>query len=263
MTVRVRFGLAAILVVAAAVDVRAADRAVRLQTPPELVGGVSAMPTIVGPMDDAERRIDTALARLDASVRKAVAQCKIDGGKQSSWERSISVAMSGPRYLSYEIVDNTYCGGAHPNISTMAIVYDLGTGTPVNWAALLPPALTGKLALASGADDTKMVTLSAPTLYALYLTGYRPRSGDAKKDAEDDECRDAVAEAGEGGNPPAMMAWLDAKQEGLSLQFDLAHAVQACADTVTIPAVALRTLGAQPVLVEALTEAHGASALGR
>ncbi len=217
------------------------------------------MPLIAGPQDEAERKINTALSRLDGTVRKAAAQCRAEGSKESSWERTVHVPMQGPRYVSYEIIDDAFCGGTHPNISIMSIVYDLTTGAPVDWTALLPLSLTGKLALTPGADGTKMVTMSGPTLYALYLTGYRPRSGDAKKDADDDECRGAVAETGDEGSAPGMMAWLDAKEDGLVIQFDLAYVVQACADNVTIPAAALRAIGAQPVLVEALTKAHGPS----
>lgn len=250
---------AATVLLGIASSAQAADRVVTVQRPADLMKGVSAMPSIAGAVDEAERRINAALPRLDASARRAAMQCKVDGGKESEWDRTVNVTMSGPRYLSYEITDNTFCGGAHPNVSTMSIVYDLTTGSPVDWAALLPPALTGKLALAPGADGTKMVTLSGQTLYALYLTGYRPRSGNAKKDVEDEECREAIAEAGEGGSAPGMMAWLDAKEGGLVVQFDLAHVVQACADEVTIPATALRAVGAQPILVEALMKAEGPS----
>ena len=63
--------------------------------------------------------------------------------------------------------------------------------------------------------------------------------------------------AGDGGDVPGMTVWLDARQGGLVVRFDLAHAIQACADSVTIPAAALRAEGAQPVLVDAITRAHG------
>ncbi|WP_237479119.1 hypothetical protein [Lichenibacterium dinghuense] len=252
-------GLAVAVLLGAVSDVQAADRIVRLQTPPEVMKGVAAMPFIAGPEDEAERRINAALLRLDTSARRAAVQCRTAGGKDSWWERNIQVPMSGPRFLSYEITDNISCGGAHPDVSTMSIVYDLTNGAPVDWMSLLPTALTGKPALASGADGTKMVTLSGQTLYALYLTGYRPRSGDVKNDGDDDECRGAVADAGDGGSAPGMMAWIDAKKDGLVVQFDLPHVVQACADSVTIPIAALRAVGAQPILIEALTKAHEGS----
>ncbi|WP_236960642.1 DUF4163 domain-containing protein [Methylobacterium durans] len=216
---------------------------------------LASMPQIVNPTDEAELRINAALRRLDASVRKAALECKAEGGANSSWERNINVPMRGPRFLSFEITDNVFCGGAHPNVSTMAIVYDLATGAPVVWTMLLPPSLTGKAVLAAGADGTKMVTLASRMLHALYLEGYRPMAGDAKIDEADKECRDAVTNWS--GDAPPMMAWLDAKAGGLAVQFDLPHAVQACADAVVIPVATLWQEGAQAVLIDAIEPAHG------
>ena len=217
------------------------------------------MPLIARPADDAEKKINTALLRLDVKVRKAAADCKKEGGKDSTWERNVEVTMAGPRFISYLIVDNAYCGGAHPDVSEMAIVYDLTTGAPVDWTSLLPHSLTGDLALIAGDDGTKTVTLSGYQLYARYLRGYRPRTGDKKKDAEDDDCREAVKAEGDNGGVPGMSVWLDAKQKGLVVQLPLPHVDAACSDDVTIPLDALRSAEAQPVLIDALTKAHVAS----
>ena len=233
--------------------VHAGDAMVRMAAPAKLLPDVGAMPLIAAPADDAQRRINAAVKRLDDRVRKAVADCRkqgIESGlKGTDWSRGVEVTMHGPRFLSYTISDNAFCGGAHPNTSTMAIVYDLQSGQPVDWTKLLPPLLAGKLTLNEGLDGTKMVTLSSPLLHALYLTAYRPRDGAVKKDSDDDACREAVATE---GSAPAMMAWLDAKAGGLAVQFDLPHAVQACADAVVIPAAALRELNASPALLDAL-----------
>ena len=232
----------------------AADRPVHLRVLPDVSKDLSSMPQIVDPTGEAERRINAALQRLDANVRKAALACKAEGGANSSWERNINVPMRGPRFLSFEITDNVFCGGAHPNVSTMAIVYDLTTGVPVDWTTLLPTSLAGKVALAEGADGTKMVTLASTRLHTLYLEGYRPKTGDPKVDEADTECRDAVTNWS--GEAPPMMAWLDAKAGGLAVQFYLPHVVQACADAVVIPVVTLRHKGAQAVLTDAIEAAH-------
>ena len=125
----------------------AADRPVTLTGQPDLKPGIAAMPQIAAPADDAERRINAALRRLDGNVRKAAQACRAEGGPNSSWERTIRTPMRGPGFLSVVIVDNAFCGGAHPNVSTMAIVYDLATGAPVDWTALLPATLTGTVSL--------------------------------------------------------------------------------------------------------------------
>lgn len=232
----------------------AADRRVRLSVPPDLTKDLPAFPLIADPADEAERRINAALRRLDASGVKAAKECKADTKGQGSFERGIDATMRGPRFLSFSINDSAFCGGAHPSYGTMAIVYDLTTGSPVDWTSLLPAVLTGTLALQEGSDGTKMVTLASKRLHALYLERYRPKTGNPKMDDADKECREAVAETWD-GKPPAMMAWLDAKEGGLAVHFDLAHAVQACADAVVIPAATLRKEGASAVLVDAIEAA--------
>jgi hypothetical protein len=238
---------------------RAADRVVRVQSPPALHKDLGAMPRIAEPRDDAERKINAAVARLDANARKAAAECRKEGRGRGWWERNVAVPMTGPRFLAYAITDNAFCGGAHPSVGTMAMVYDLTTGSPVDWTALLPPSLTGTVALSTEMDGTKMVTLNSKRLHALYLERYRPRGNDPKVDAADDECREAVARA-ERAEAPAMTVWPDAKEGGLAIRFDVVHAVQACVDDVVIPAATLRAEGAKPVLLEAMEKAHAAQA---
>jgi hypothetical protein len=230
---------------------RAADRHVHLRVPPPVRQNVASMPQIIDPVDDAERRINAALGQLDATVRKAANDCKGADNKPGYWERTIDVPMRGPGYISFVINDSTDCGGAHPNASTMSIVYDLRSGAPVDWTQLLPASLTGTPALQQGADGTRMVTLASQPLFELYLAGY----GAAKGAGADPECEQIIKDSGNGG-PPAMMAWLDANAGGLAVQFDLPHAVQACAVPVVIPVAALRAQGAQPGLLDAIQKAR-------
>ncbi len=235
----------------------AADRVVTLQMPPPVAKGAAAMPPIAAPRDDAETKINAALRRLDGNVKKAIAECSASSREahtKPDWQRTVQAAMRGPGFLSFEIVDNTDCGGVHPNVGTMSIVYDLRTGAPVDWTALLPASLTGKVALREGADGTKMITLSSKRLTELYFAGYRTH---AKPDPEDAECRQAMKDAA-ADSPPAMMVWLDAKAGGLAIQFDVAHVIQACADPVVISFATLRQLGASARLVDAIDAAHAA-----
>jgi hypothetical protein len=229
-------------------SIRAADRHVHLRVPPPVRANIASMPQIIDPADAAENRINAALNRLDATVRKAADDCKDMSGKPGDWERSIDVPMRGPGYISFVITDNVYCGGAHPNISTMSIVYDLQTGNPVDWTQLLPASLTGKVALQEGADGTRMVTLASQRLFDLYRAGYSAANSDS-------DCQHAIEDSGRGG-PPAMMAWLDAKTGGLGVQFDLVHVVQACEMPIVIPLATLRAEGAQPALVDAVQKAQ-------
>jgi hypothetical protein len=229
----------------------AADRHVHFRVPPPVWENIAAMPQIIDPVDNAENRINTALGRLDESVRKAAEDCKLSDGKPGYWGRTIDVPMRGPGYVSFVITDGTDCGGAYPSASTMSIVYDLRTGTPVDWTQLLPTALTGTLALQVGADGTKMVTLASQRLFELYLAGYRAANGPAA----DPDCGQVIEDSGANG-PPAMMAWLDARTGELAVQFDLIHALQACAKSIVIPLSTLRAEGAQTDLVDAVQKAQ-------
>lgn len=226
-----------------------------LAKPRPVRAGVAAFPRIAAPADDAQRRINRALDRLDTKVREAASDCLAGGGTHpGDWSRDIDTPMRGPEFVSYVVEDEVDCGGAHPNEGHSAIVYDLRTGAPVDWTALLPQRLTGKLALAEGEDGVKVVTLASPRLFALYRAGY----DQGPADEDNRECRATVKEEGESG-PVPMLAWLDAKENGLALRFDFGHAQQACSEPIVIPAAALRREGASPRLLAALAAAHAAT----
>jgi hypothetical protein len=230
----------------------AAERIVDIQKPSALGKDQDAYPRIVAPADEAEQRINAAVARLDARLVKGVAECGRNGGRNAEWTRTVEVTMRGPRYLSYSITDNASCGGAHPDIGDTAIVYDLTTGAPVDWSQLLPPQLVGTVALSETMDGTKMVTLQSKRLYELYMQQYRLGSH-----ASDKDCIEAVEEAGADG-PPAMTPYLDAQTGGLGIEFDMAHAVEACADQVVLPLATLRAEKTPELTLKAIEAAHAA-----
>jgi hypothetical protein len=234
----------------AAAPVLAADRAIHLVVPSPVGKDIAAMPQIADPADDAERRINAALKRLDLNVLKASRACK--GG---DWERSVDVPMQGPGFLSLTITDSFGCdGAAHPDSGTMSIVYDLTTGRPVDWTQLLPASLTGTVALEEQSDGTRVVTLASKRLFELYMAGYgagQAPSGDLN------DCKQALLDEASAG-PPGMMVWLDAKGGGLAVQVGLTHVVAACEEPVVIPAPVLGTEGAQPVLLKAFAVTRAA-----
>jgi hypothetical protein len=244
MTSMIRhFGSAMLLAwICATAPAWAADRAVSLTVPPPVQKDIASMPQIADPTDDAERRINDALKRLDRNVLKAAKDCK--GG---DWQRTVAAPMRGPGFLSLTVTDAVYCeGNAHPNASTFSIVYDLATGRPVDWTKLLPASLTGTVALEEQADGTKIVTLATKRLFALYMAGYEAAAG-SRSDLAD--CKEAL-QATATDAPPGMMVWLDAKAGGLAVQVGLPHAVAACEEPVVIPAATLRKEGAQASLLK-------------
>lgn len=234
----------------------AADREVRLLPPGQVARDLMGFPRIADPVDDAERKINVALARLDETIRQAVEECRPGTPGRATRQRMFSVPVSAPGFLSFHFVDYTHCGAAQPDYATAAIVYDLRSGAPVDWTKLLPPALAGEVSSSETSEGTTVATLSSARLHRLYLKHYRPRTGGAKPDAADEECRKAVARMRD-GRPPRMVAWFEGGA-GLAVHFDLPQATEACADDVTISIATLRSEGASADLLRALEAARPA-----
>lgn len=215
----------------------AEDAPVSLTAPAPLASGVDAFPKLSG-HDPIASKINAGLVKLDERVRKARAECVT--AKDTDWSRSISVTLRGPRYLSYLVTDSLDCGGAHPDASMFALVYDLKSGAPVDWSTLLPKSVVERTSLDTAADGAKIGVVGSKTLTALYVAGL-------SKDA-DPSCKEALSEA-----DLSFVLWPDAEAKGLDIEtISLPHVVQACADVVTIGLPKLRELGAAPSLIEAL-----------
>lgn len=217
-----------------------------LIAPSPVARGIAAFPRVVRPVGPATRHINAAVARLDARARQAARDCRADSVNPVSWTRSIETPMRGPAFLSYVVSDEFDCGGAHPSASHAAFVYDLATGTPVDWVALLGARLAGTPTLTTGPDGVRTVALDSPRLRALYAARY-----DAVARAQEVpvEC---LGDAGADGFIQPMFAWLDARAKALIVQFDLNHAMQACSVPVAIPVAVLQREGASARLVAAL-----------
>ncbi|MFV0623263.1 hypothetical protein ACBY01_04520 [Sphingomonas sp. ac-8] len=234
-----------------------AAQSIALTRPARIRPEIDAYPRIAAPTVGPQQRINRALDRLDSRLRTAMRECMgAPGDNPTSWKRQIDAPMHGPEFVSYLITDEVDCGGAHPSTSHSAIVYDLRSGAPVDWTVLLPRHLTGELGLAERSGGVEVVTLTSARLFALYLAGYAHGANDT---ANDENCRDQVAGPDDAA-PVPMFAWLDARQNGLVVQFDLNHANQACSEPVLIPAATLRHEGASARLLDALAAAHASVA---
>jgi hypothetical protein len=221
------------------VQVDAADSIV-LSKPPVLRKNVAAMPLIRNPESEEHQRINLSLKKIDATMLSTLAECDRDYSNfaqmtdnqhaeqshRGDWTRKVAVTMAGPRYLSYLIKDSNFCGGAHPNFSESALVFDLKTGSPVNWTAVL-----GRESKLQPADDwisipaQQVVNKSLKAFYAEHLS--------------DDECRKIVSE----DDDLSLLIWPDAKLRKLVLGSNLRHVVEACAEHVTLSAEEARQLG--------------------
>jgi hypothetical protein len=226
----------------------AAD-APQLKPSPDIAPKIAAFPRLVAAPDNkASQRINQALDKRDASARQMQKDCLANVDKQSDadYERTIWVTMRGPRYLGFLASDNADCGGAHPDTSQMALVYDLASGAPVNWQRLLPKAMVQGTSTDTAVDGTVAGFVASKTLQSLWL------KAEAAVNPIDPDCEDAVTDP-----KLTLSLYPNAKAGGLAVQpGDFAHVIAACADTNVIPTATLRPLGVDAGLLDAIDAAH-------
>ena len=208
-----------------------AKEPVRLTKP----ASAAAFPRIAAPLTPATAKINAALARLDHRWSAFVRECKA-GGKDNSADRSVAVTMAGPRFLSVVARDEESCGGAHPDTSTLALVYDLDAGRPVDWKALLGPKLVAETSTDTVIDGSTIGIVSSPALRALYGRGTRDR-----------DCYDATVDPG-----LHFVAWLNAWRRAVMVEPVLPHVVAACGGETAVDLGELGRSGADPALIAAL-----------
>jgi len=203
-----------------------------------------ALPRIVAPATPATAKINAALATLDRRWAGYVRECKA-GGKDNEATRTVKVTAAGPRFLSIVASDYEECGGAHPDNSTLALVYDLQSGRPVDWRQLLGPKLAANTSVDTVIDGSKIGMVGSPELQRLYLKALR-KSPDYDR-AWWNECADTLQD-------PMLqfVLWLDGKTHGLAAEPVVVHAVAPCAEDVTIPASDLRGAGTASELLAGL-----------
>jgi len=235
-----RVALALVLTLGSAAGARAAGDPVRLRASPPLAHGQAALPRIAAPADDAAAaRINRALATSDKRFKAAAAACG-----NGDAERTVTASLAGARFLGLVAQDSWFCG-AYPDTGTLALVYDLTSGRPVNWAALLPSGLAIQGSIDSHFDGTPIGMMRSKALTTLYWDTIK-----ADPDAKDCE---AIVTA----DDVAFQAWPDAKADAVALEpASLPHAEKACAITALVPTAALRRLGANAALLDDIDAAH-------
>lgn len=204
----------------------------------------AVLPRIVAPATPATAKINAALAVLDRRWADYARNCRAIG-KDNEATRTVKVTMAGPRFLSLLASDEEFCGGAHPDNSTLALVYDLESGRPVDWSKLLGPRLASSARVETVLDGTRIGVVISPGLTRLYQSAVR-KAPDYDP-AWWNECSEALSDPN-----LEFVLWLDAKKRGLGAEPVLVHAVAPCAEDVTIPAADLRRAGADAELLAAL-----------
>jgi hypothetical protein len=218
-----------------------ATEPVALRLPTPLERKVEALPRIVAkPGDRAATLINKALADADADAKSSAIDCRQAGKKNSDFSRTVTVTMRGPSYLGIVATQSWYCGGAYPDWNVTPFVFNLVTGARVNWQQMLPVTLVDKTVDYSNAGEGLIVSPELTTLYVAAVS--------------DKECRDVLSnwESGLG-----FILWPDAAADGIAIEANnLPHVVKACGPDTTIAMPELRKLGIEPVLLDAIEEAH-------
>jgi hypothetical protein len=201
--------------------------------------GIAALPRLAAHQDDkAAARINRALAAVDEIARNDVPDCK-------QWKRTITVRMRGPLYLSLLIHDDRFCG-AYPDAQLVSLVFDLRTGTPVEWKHVFPAEIVEKERTMLEGGEAYEVDVTSPMLWRLY-TQLLSSSGH-------DDCGFALSDMEQWTR---LMLWPDAAANGIGMQAaDLPHVASVCRVPATIPIGRLHDLGVSGEFIDALDEAH-------
>src|SRR5690348_4742030 len=183
-----RSGILALLGLVVAAFAHAADEPVTLREAKPVAHGIAAFPKIASPKTDAATHINRALEGADATVDRLAVDCKHYKG----WKRNVDVTMRGPRYLGLVAHDDWFCGGAYPDTGTVALVYDLSTGKPVSWAALVPKDFAVKAAPSPGGGVSDPILVESAKLWDLFAKASKnPDNADCDQVRKDPEGLDS------------------------------------------------------------------------
>lgn len=220
----------------------------------QLRKGVDAWPFIVNPATPAELRVNASLARLNSRLVLALRNCdkgaraemkemgtvrKGQDSVEDDWSRHVEVTMTGPRFLSMVATEDTFCGGAYPNSDTIAMVFDMTTGIPVDWVETVAKSAGATANGDMASDGSRIGALVLPALQKINLA------------AASAECKDAFED------PQPFLLWPDARHGTLVAEaFDLPHVVRACAEEIPLTLEQARKLGFNESLLSAIERAH-------
>ena len=215
----------------------AAPSSIELVPQPDLAKGMAAFPHLAPGAPFAEK-INAALDKEQKRALDNAADCKTSEGGNGV-ERFVDVTMQGPRFLSFLVTDNYWCG-AHPDSARTAFVYDLTTGELADWEKLLPSSMAGNVVIDD--PDSGIGLLHSAVLKRLYIKSLLKSA--------DPECKEVITETDYN-----FLLWPDAKKRTLVLdQNDFPHVVAACGGRLELSLSELQGLGVSKELIDAITE---------
>ena len=181
------------------------------------------------PNPDIQKRVNALLADREAVRRAARMEClntfrdtHVKHGKPS-FKVAVAASYVSPRYLSLDVRQSEYCGGADREQDVPdPLTIDLAKGAALDWRTVFKPGVL---------PDAQANANAEPQLLAMYRAHY----GAAKKPPT---CQSYV----KGGTQ--LKLWLDAKQ-GLVVSPNLPPAAQVC-----VADIALTPNELAPVIVD-------------
>ena len=162
--------------------------------------------------------------------------------------RSVEVTMRGPRFLSMVARDEFFCGGAHPDDDLTVLVFDLESGTQVDWSTLVAKSAGASSPenILGDAGGTRPLIL--PQLQVMYV---------AAEDAEAD-CKGLFEDK------QPIFLWPDAESGTLIAEVaDFPHVAAPCKNKLKLTIEQARKLGFDESLLQAIEEAHRIASASR
>lgn len=204
----------------------AAQNLPELTSPAPLAANIDATPKLMLTTPEAAK-INASLSAFDTLGLQEILACE-------GAARSIRVMARSAEFYSFYFTESGMCAGAaHPFFTQALVTFDLSTGSPANWAKLLPESLLQTDAV----DDDEARPLRSDALNTLYKAHLEPNP----------ECDAAYA------YPLAFTFALDAATKSLAMAPDaLPYAETACAETALIPLAKIKSLGLDPRVITAL-----------
>lgn len=228
--------------------------AFRLEPVKQLRKGVDAWPLIVAPSNPTEQIVNATLTMLNQRLAQALSGCddayreslgmtgddsKAKDAALAAWARRVEVTMTGPRFLSLVASDDVFCGGNRPNNEQFALVFDMNTGTQVDWMVLVAKTAGAPTYMDTVSDGSTAKALILPALRKMSVATAVP------------DCKDAFQDS------QSYLIWPDARHGRLVAQpFDLPHVVGACAEEIHLTMGQARKLGFDETLLKAIDQAH-------
>jgi hypothetical protein len=213
--------------------------------------GLDAWPKVISPRTPAVDHANAIIAAMNRSTVEALRDCdnfyrQSLGLPESTrvkadWDRRITVAMRGPRFIAMTATETSFCGGAYPLNDHVAVVFDMTTGELINWEKFLEAVEGASATSWKSGDGATSPEIVMPSLSELAIGRADP------------VCKRALEEFGE----LQFQIWPDARSGQLMIKATgQPHVTQACEETIGLSIPEARKLGFSTEVLDAIEQVH-------